>query len=491
MPHASPSARELRDRFASHGGAAAEACDTALARIRAANGQLNAFLTVTDEPARRRAADLDGRTDKAACGPLAGVPIAIKDNICTRGVRTTAGSRMLEAYVPPYSATVIDRLERAGASVVGKTNCDEFAMGSSNEHSAFGAVRNPWDLERTPGGSSGGSAAAVAAGLVPLALGSDTGGSVRQPAGFCGVVGMRPTYGRVSRYGLVSFASSLDQIGPITTTVADAATALEVIAGRDERDSTTSDAAVPHWSEALTGDVRGCRIGVPEGLLEHGVDEDVVRAFGAAIGVFRNRGAVIESIGLPHADMAIPVYYVIATAEASSNLARYDGVRYGYRQTGADSIQDMYERTRDEGFGAEVKRRIIMGTFVLSAGYRDEYYARAQRARQVIAAEYDAALSRCDAILLPTSPTAAFRLGARVADPLQMYLSDAFTVGASLAGLPAVSVPCGFTAEHLPVGLQVVGRRFDEATVFRVAEAYERDTRWADARRPDAQAWGG
>jgi aspartyl-tRNA(Asn)/glutamyl-tRNA(Gln) amidotransferase subunit A len=412
------------------------------------------------------------------------VPIAVKDNICTAGLATTAGSRMLQGYCPPYTATALARLEAAGAIVIGKTNCDEFAMGSSNEHSAFGLVRNPWALDRTPGGSSGGSAAAVAAGMAPIALGSDTGGSVRQPAGFCGLVGMRPTYGRVSRCGLISFASSLDQIGPLATTVADAALVLQVMAGHDELDATTTREPVPDWHAALTGDLRGIRIGVPTALLDDGVDAEVSDAFAQGVAVLRERGAIISHIDLPHSALAIPAYYVIATAEASSNLARYDGVRYGHRTSRAGSLGEMYERSRDEGFGAEVKRRIILGTFVLSAGYYDAFYLKAQQVRRVITDELESVLTRCEAIMLPTSPTAAFRLGERVANPLQMYLADVFTVGSSLAGLPTISMAGGFTGGGLPIGLQVIGRRYDEAAVFRVAEAYERDTRWFTRRTP-------
>ena len=469
-------AMDVRAAFVEGATTAVAICETALRRIAASNERLGAMLAVDGERALSRAAELDRRADRHAIGPLAAVPVAIKDNICTEGVRTTAGSRVLARFVPPYSATVVTRLERAGAVVVGKTNCDEFAMGSSNEHSAFGPVANPWDASRTPGGSSGGSAAAVASRMVPLAMGSDTGGSVRQPAGFCGCVGMRPTYGRVSRYGLIAFASSLDQIGPLTLTVRDAAVALQVIAGPDGFDSTAAAEPVPDWTAAMTGDVRGCRVGVPRRLLDDGVDPEVRKAFLAALEVIRSRGAILRDVELAHADLAIPVYYLIATAEASSNLARYDGVRYGYRADGVSDLRAMYERTRDEGFGAEVKRRIMLGTFVLSAGYYDAYYVKAQQTRTLIARGLDSALGAVDVIAIPTSPTVAFPLGERVHDPLTMYLADVFTVGASLAGLPAVSVPCGFSAAGLPIGAQFLGRRFDESGVFRVADAYERDT---------------
>ncbi len=471
-----PTAAGLRAAFVSGDLTAAAICDEALARMAASNGALRAMLAVAEPEARARAAALDRRADRASAGPLAAVPVAIKDNICVEGVRATAGSRILAGFVPPYSATAAARLEQAGAILVGKTNCDEFGMGSSNEHSAFGPVRNPWDLSRTPGGSSGGSAAAVASRMVPIALGSDTGGSVRQPAGFCGCVGIRPTYGRVSRYGLIAFASSLDQIGPIALTVRDAAAALQAMAGRDEHDATTAAEPVPDWLSAMTGDVRGCRIGVPARLLEHGVDPDVHEAFETALAVMRSRGAIVRDIGLAHAALAIPVYYLVATAEASSNLARFDGVRYGHRAAGASDLRAMYERTRAEGFGDEVKRRIILGTFVLSAGYYEAYYLKAQQVRTLIARDLASAFGEVDLIALPTSPTPAFPLGERLRDPLAMYLADVFTVGASLAGLPALSVPCGFTPAGLPVGLQLMGRPFDESTLLRAAEAYERDT---------------
>jgi aspartyl-tRNA(Asn)/glutamyl-tRNA(Gln) amidotransferase subunit A len=469
-------AAALRTAFVEGAITAADACDAALARIAELNGELGAMLAVDEAAVRRRAAALDALPDRRLAGPLAGVPVAIKDNICTAGLTTTAGSRTLATFVPPYSATAVERLERAGAIVVGKTNCDEFAMGSSSEHSAFGPVRNPWDLSRTPGGSSGGSAAAVAAGLVPVALGSDTGGSVRQPAALCGCVGVRPTYGRVSRHGLVAFASSLDQIGPLASTVRDAVRVLGAIAGPDPLDATAAAADVPDWEAALDGRLRGCRVGFPRHLLASGVDADVALAVETAMEVLASRGAEVREITLAHADLAVPVYYLVATAEASSNLARYDGVRYGRRTEGADGLRAMYERSRSESFGAEVKRRIILGTFVLSAGYCDAYYVKAQEARVRIAAGYHSALAEVDLIALPTSPTPAFPLGERLQNPVAMYLSDVFTVGASLAGLPAISIPCGVTNGGLPVGLQLIGRPFDEATMFRAADAYEQDT---------------
>jgi aspartyl-tRNA(Asn)/glutamyl-tRNA(Gln) amidotransferase subunit A len=472
-------AREIRDAVASRRVSAVEICRAALDRITALDSALNAFRAVAADRALARAAGLDRTGDLGQ--PLLGVPIALKDNMCTRGIPTTASSRILEDYVPPYDATVVARLEAAGAIVIGKTNCDEFAMGSSTENSAFGPTRNPWALDRTPGGSSGGSAAAVAAGMVPVALGSDTGGSIRQPAALCGVVGFKPSYGRVSRYGLIAFASSLDQIGPFATTVEDAALVLRAIAGHDACDSTSSDAPVAAFEESLRGDadLRGVRIGVPRHLFHEGVDRDVLAAFDQAIETTRQRGATIVEVTLQHSPEAIPVYYVIATAEASANLARFDGVRYGYRTTDGGTLARMYERTRGAGFGREVKRRIILG-----AGYYDAYYRKAQQVRTLIRRDYARAFEGADVIAMPTSPTAAFLLGERTEDPVQMYLSDVFTVGANLTGLPAVSVPGGFTSTRLPIGLQFTGRMMDDATVLRVAHAYERATTWSSERPP-------
>ena len=468
--------RDLREAVRGGARSAVEVCRDALARIEATDRVVHAFHTVTADRALARAAEIDRDRTRWRDAPLAGVPVALKDNLCTRGVRTTAASRILESFVP-YDATVVTRLERAGAVLVGKTNCDEFAMGSSTENSAFGPTHNPWALDRTPGGSSGGSAAAVAARMTPLALGSDTGGSVRQPAALCGIVGLKPTYGRVSRYGLLAFASSLDQIGPLALTVHDAALVLGVVAGPDPADATSAPEPIADWTAALTGDIRGARIGVPSRMLDAGVDAEVARAFRAALDVFAARGATIVDIELPQAPSAIPVYYLVATAEASSNLARYDGVRYGFRAR-EDDLRTMYRRTRAQGFGTEVKLRIMLGTYVLSAGYYDAYYVKAQQVRTLIVRDYDAAFERVDVVAMPTSPTPAFALGERTADPLQMYLADVFTVSANLAGLPAVSVPCGFTANRLPIGLQLTGRRFDEATMLRVADAYERETGW-------------
>jgi aspartyl-tRNA(Asn)/glutamyl-tRNA(Gln) amidotransferase subunit A len=478
--------RDIRDRVVEGDVSAADVCATALKRIAAVNETLNAFNLVDPERALERAGEIDRRRVAGEpLGPLAGVPVALKDNMNVRGMRTTASSRILEKFVPPYDATVVRRLEAAGAVIVGKTNCDEFAMGSSNENSAFGPVRNPWALDRIPGGSSGGSAAAVAARCVPLALGSDTGGSIRQPAGCCGIVGLKPSYGRVSRYGLLAFASSLDQIGPFARTVADAALTLSTLAGADPCDATTSSEPVPDFAAALTGSVEDIRVGVPRAFVSEGVDDQVRLAYETALDTLRASGATLVDIDLPHAKYAVPVYYLVCTAEASSNLARYDGVKYGYRSGGArDSLKEMYSRTRDEGFGPEVKRRIMLGTYVLSAGYYDAFYLKALQVRTLLRRDYDQAFERVDVVAMPTSPTPPFRLGEKTDDPLQMYLADIFTVSANLAGLPGVSVPCGFSTEGLPIGFQLMGRMFDEATLLRVADAYERRTEWHRARPP-------
>jgi aspartyl-tRNA(Asn)/glutamyl-tRNA(Gln) amidotransferase subunit A len=472
--------REIRDAIRKGERTAVDICEDALTAIDRQNPPLHALHTVTHERARQRAAEIDRNRARWADKPLAGVPVALKDNLCTRGVRTTASSKILESFVPPFDATVVSRLEAAGAILVGKTNCDEFAMGSSTENSAFGPTHNPWALDRTPGGSSGGSAVAVAAGMAPLALGSDTGGSIRQPAAFCGIVGLKPSYGRVSRYGLLAFASSLDQIGPFTRTVHDAAIALSAIAGHDPADATSAQQPVPDYAAALTpdGDIHGVKVGVPQALLNDGVDPDISSAFNDALNVLKERGALIKYISLPNAAAAIPVYYLVASAEASSNLARYDGVKYGYRAANTDgSLRQMYDRTRAGGFGAEVKRRIMLGTYVLSAGYYDAYYLKAQQVRTLIRRDYDSAFEDVDVVAMPTSPIPPFKLGEHSSDPLQMYLADVFTVSAPLAGLPAISVPCGFMGD-LPIGLQLTGRMFDESTLLRVADAYERAAGW-------------
>jgi aspartyl-tRNA(Asn)/glutamyl-tRNA(Gln) amidotransferase subunit A len=481
-------ARAIAGDIAAGRVSAVDVCRDALDRVARVNPSLNAFNSIAGERALERAAHIDRlRASGAALGALAGVPIAVKDNVCVRGMRTTASSRILDTFVPPYDATTIVKLEQAGAVIVGKTNCDEFAMGSSNENSAYGPVRNPWAGDRTPGGSSGGSAAAVAAACVPLALGSDTGGSIRQPASFCGVTGLKPTYGRVSRYGLLAFASSLDQIGPITRNVGDAALALTVLAGPDPMDSTAAQTAVPDFTAVLDGNARGVRIGVPRAFVSQGVDASVLRAFDAALDTLRATGATLVDIDLPYAKYAIPVYYLVCTAEASSNLARYDGVKYGYRSPAASQdLKAMYFKSREEGFGPEVKRRIMLGTYVLSAGYYDAFYLKAQQVRTLLRQDYDRAFEAVDVVVMPTSPTPPFRLGEKTDDPLQMYLADIFTVSVNLVGLPGISVPCGFVDEprsggtdRLPIGLQFVGKMFDEATILRVADAFERGTDWS------------
>jgi aspartyl-tRNA(Asn)/glutamyl-tRNA(Gln) amidotransferase subunit A len=439
------------------------------------NEKYGAFLHFSPTRALRAAEGVDA--DLAAgkpLGPLAGVPVAVKDVIMTDGLKTTCASRMLENYVASYDATAVTRLERAGGVIIGKTNCDEFAMGSSNENSAFGPVRNPAAPGRVPGGSSGGSAAAVAGGFVPVSLGSDTGGSIRQPASFCGVVGVLPTYGRVSRYGLVAFASSLDHIGPFSRTVRDSAVLLKVIAGRDPADSTSADVPVPDYAAGLDGNVKGLRIGVPKEFFSTGLDGQVNANIQKGIETLKNLGCAIEEISLPHTEYAIATYYLICTAEASANLARYDGVRYTRRSEKSETLADMYENTRGEGFGAEVKRRIILGTYVLSAGYYEAYYRKAQKVRALIAADFAKAFEKVDAIVTPVSPFPAFKLGEKMADPLEMYLSDIYTITASLAGNAGISVPCGKTSEGLPVGMQILTSHFEEGKLLKIADAFEK-----------------
>jgi len=474
---------ELRDLYARGEASPSEAVRAVLDRIDAVDPALHAYLYVDREAALLDAARWDGRAGRDDAPPLAGIPVALKDNICTRGWPTTAGSRMLEGFRPPYDATVTVRLREAGAVLLGKTNCDEFAMGSSTENSGFGPTHNPWDLARVPGGSSGGSAAAVAAGAATLALGSDTGGSIRQPGAHCGVVALKTTYGRVSRYGLIAFASSLDQIGPFARDVRDAALLLGVIAGHDPADSTSAPRPVPAYAGGLTGEVRGLRIGLVREFFGEGIAPGVADAVRAAAGVLAGLGATCDEVSLPHAAYAMPAYYIIAPAEASSNLARYAGVQYGHRTEHAEDLYTLYARTRREGFGAEVKRRIMLGTFALSSGYYDAYYLRAQRVRTLIRREFAAALERFDLLLGPVAPTTAFRIGEKAEDPLQMYLSDVYTIPVNLAGVPGISVPCGF-AGGLPVGLQLIGRAFDEAAVFNAAFAYEQATPHHTARPP-------
>lgn len=447
-----------------------------LERIAAVEPVVGAYLTLTREQALARARAIDGKIGRGEpIGPLAGLPVALKDNLCTHGIRTTCASRVLEHYVPPYTATVVERLEQAGMISLGKTNMDEFAMGSSTENSGFGPTHNPWDPQRVPGGSSGGSAAAVAAGEAAYALGSDTGGSIRQPAAFCGVVGLKPTYGLVSRYGLVAFASSLDQIGPLTRQVRDCALVLRAIAGPDPRDSTSARVDIPDYPAFLTGDIKGMRLGVPKEYFPPGLDPEVQAAVLRAVDKLAEMGAVCEEVSLPHTEYALPAYYLVAPAEASSNLARYDGVAYGYRAGSSDNIVDMYCRTREQGFGPEVKRRIMLGTYALSAGYHDAYYLKALKVRTLIRHDFDRVFSSYDALLAPTTPTVAFRLGEKVGDPLAMYFSDLFTIPVNMAGLPALSLPCGFS-QGLPVGLQIIGRPFAEATTLQIAFAFEQAT---------------
>ena len=468
------SLRSLRDRLATGEITAEETARSLLERIEAKDGGLGAFLLPLADSALERARTLD-RLPRNERGPLHGVPIAVKDIISVEGSRTTAGSRILEGYVSPYSATAIERLADAGAVILGKTNLDEFAMGSSTENSAFQTTRNPWNPDRVPGGSSGGSAAAVAARLAPAGLGTDTGGSIRQPAALCGVVGLKPTYGRVSRYGLVAFASSFDQIGPIARTAEDAGLVLEIIAGADPKDSTSSTRPVPRYSEEIARDVRSLRVGIPRDILGQGVEESVLEALDRAARKLAELGVALEEVSLPAAKHAIACYYVLVTAEASSNLARYDGVRYGLR-TRSTGLHEMMSASRGAGFGREVKRRILLGTFVLSAGYYEAYYEKAQRVRSLIGRDFARAFERVDAVILPTSPETAFPLGAKSEDPLSMYLADVFTITANLAGTPAVSFPAGFDTAGLPIGVQLIGRHFEEGTILRMAHAFQSAT---------------
>lgn len=456
----------LRSRLSSGETTARAIVESSVNAAEKLNEPLNAFLEIGHSQALNRVETLSG-------GALAGIPIAVKDNICVQGMQTSCGSRILGNYQPPYNATVIERLLGAGAVVMGKTNCDEFAMGSSNENSAFGPVRNPWDTSCVPGGSSGGSAAAVAAGIVPIALGSDTGGSVRLPASFCGVLGLKPTYGRNSRYGLVAFGSSLDQIGIFARTTSDVAEVLGIIAGRDHHDATSADVPVPNYAADLSSDVKGARLGLPASLFGEGLDADVRASVEAAVDVYRDLGAEIVPVELPNAQYSIAVYYIIATAEASSNLARFDGVRYGFRAEDAPELRQMYRKTREEGFGPEVKRRIMLGTYVLSAGYYEAYYGKAQQVRALIKQDFRKAFESCDAIITPTSPTPAFAIGEKVDNPLAMYLNDIYTVTANLAGIPGLSVPCGLSSQRLPIGFQLLGAYWSEPTLFKLAHAYE------------------
>jgi aspartyl-tRNA(Asn)/glutamyl-tRNA(Gln) amidotransferase subunit A len=457
-----------------------ELCRALVNRIGDVEEKIHAFVTTLGDAAMEKAAVLESGDTH---GPLWGIPLAIKDNIATRQTRTTCGSRILENFHPPYDATVVERLSDEGALCLGKANLDEFAMGSSTETSHSGITRNPWNFERIPGGSSGGSAAAVAADECIAALGSDTGGSIRQPAAFCGVVGLKPTYGRVSRYGLVAFASSLDQVGPITKDVTDCAILLKAISGHDVRDSTSVNTAVPDFPASLTGELKGVTIGVPKEYLVEGLQPEVEAAVRNAIDLLAAEGGKVVEVSLPHTGYSIATYYILATAEASSNLARYDGVKYGYRAAGAEDLIDMYRKTRAQGFGAEVKRRIMIGTYALSSGYYDAYYRKAQQVRTLIKKDFEEAFKRCDVLVTPTTPTTAFKIGEKKDDPLQMYLTDIFTTSVNLAGIPGISVPCGFDEAGLPIGLQILGKHFDEAAVLKAAYGYEQRTEW-HRRRP-------
>ncbi|HEX9263108.1 MAG TPA: Asp-tRNA(Asn)/Glu-tRNA(Gln) amidotransferase subunit GatA [Candidatus Binatia bacterium] len=469
---------EASDKLRKREISSVELTEAVFQRIADTDDKIRAYLILARDAALERAKRADVKlkrgTDPA---PLLGIPIALKDNFLTHGLRTTCASKILGDFIPPYDATTVEKVLAAGAVITGKTNLDEFAMGSSAENSAFFPTRNPWNLERIPGGSSGGAAAAVAADECIAALGTDTGGSIRQPAACCGIVGLKPTYGRVSRYGIIAFASSMDQVGPMTKDVRDSALLLEAIAGRDPGDSTSADLTVPRYSEMLTGEIKGLRLGIPKEYFVSGMQPEVEQAVRGAIGELEKHGTIIEEISLPHTEYAVAVYYIVATAEASSNLARYDGMRYG-RRAAAKDLTETYMISRDEGFGAEVKRRIMLGTYALSAGYYDAYYLKAQRVRTLIKRDFDAAFQRCDVILTPTAPTTAFKLGEKTQDPLQMYLSDIYTISVNLAGLPALSLPCGFDDDGMPIGMQIIGKPFDEAIILRVAHAYEQSTEW-------------
>jgi aspartyl-tRNA(Asn)/glutamyl-tRNA(Gln) amidotransferase subunit A len=476
---------ELLDHL-SRGDVSAEALTALfLDAIRTRDPKVQAFLLVDEQGALTQARVVDQRRQRGeALGPLAGLPVAVKDVLCTKGQRTTCGSKILADFVPPYDAHVVEKLRRADAVLIGKTNMDEFAMGSSTENSGFQVTRNPWDLQCIPGGSSGGSAAAVAACEIPLALGTDTGGSIRQPASMCGIVGLKPSYGRVSRFGLVAFGSSLDQVGPFGHSLRDAALLLEVIAGHDRRDSTSVDRPVPPYSQTLDDEVRPLTLGVPKEYFTEALDAEVAAAVREALNVYKDLGAKVIEVSLPNSPVALATYYLVATAEASSNLARYDGVHYGHRSKDHKDLIDMYARSRGEGFGAEVKRRIMLGTYALSSGYKDAYYLKALKVRRLIREDFDKAFAQCDAVAGPTSPTPAFMAGERSDNPLQMYLADIYTVTCNLAGLPGVSIPCGFTKAGLPIGLQIIGPAFDEERLLRVARTYERATDWHQ-RRPN------
>ncbi|MBI2082329.1 MAG: Asp-tRNA(Asn)/Glu-tRNA(Gln) amidotransferase subunit GatA [Deltaproteobacteria bacterium] len=458
--------------------------DSVFKRIRSVEPKIHSYITLTEELAFIQAQTSDAMMEKQKdFPPLMGIPIGLKDIFLTQGIQTTCGSKILEGYIPPYDATTVEKLKQNGMILTGKLNMDEFAMGSSNETSSFGIVKNPWDLERIPGGSSGGSVAAVSAGECIAATGTDTGGSIRQPASLCGVVGLKPTYGRVSRYGVIAFASSLDQVGPLTKDVTDSALMMNLLAGHDPRDSTSLDEKVPDYTRSLIPDIKGWRLGVPKEYFVKGLDSEVEKSIREAIRLFEKLGAKVDEVSLPHTDYGVPTYYILAPAEASSNLARYDGIRYGYRQKEATTLIDLYKRSRTKGFGVEVKRRIMLGTYVLSAGYYDAYYLKAQRVRTLIRRDFEKIFENHDVILAPTSPTAAWKFGEKTDDPLKMYLSDIYTINVNLAGLPGMSIPCGFTKSGLPIGLQLIGSHFQEEKLLRAAYTYEQSTEW-HKRRP-------
>ncbi|MCX5782760.1 MAG: Asp-tRNA(Asn)/Glu-tRNA(Gln) amidotransferase subunit GatA [Elusimicrobia bacterium] len=476
------SATELSQKIKSRQIKSAEVVSACLETIQAKDSKIKAFVSILEKEALKKAKTIDEKISKGDnVGILAGIPIAIKDNMNIKGFKTTCSSKILENYVAPYDAAVIEKLKEADAVFIGKTNLDEFAMGSSTENSAFQTTRNPWNTEYISGGSSGGSAAAVSASMAPLSLGSDTGGSIRQPAACCGVVGIKPTYGRVSRYGLVAFASSLDQIGPFSYSVEDAALLLRAISGYDKRDSTSANIDVPDYVSEIKKDINGIKIGLPKEYFIKGMDKEVEKAVRDAVKVFENLGAKISEISLPYTKYAVSVYYLIATSEASANLARYDGIKYGFKAEGTNLI-DEYEKTRGAGFGAEVKRRIMLGTYALSSGYYDAYYGKAQKVRTLIKKDFDEAFKKVDIILTPTAPTPAFKIGEKAFDPLQMYLSDIFTISCNLAGLPGISIPCGFSASGLPIGLQILGKAFKEEDILRSAYQYEKNTEWNEKR---------
>ncbi len=469
---------EAHEKLRNRDLSSTELTEAILQRITETDDRVHAYISLCWDSAREQAQRADERLrEGASMDPLLGIPLAIKDNFLMRGVRTTCASKILTNFISPYDGTVVAKLRSAGSVFAGKTNLDEFAMGSSTENSAFFPTRNPWRLERVPGGSSGGSAAAVAADQCVAALGTDTGGSIRQPAAYCGIVGLKPTYGRVSRYGIIAFASSMDQVGPLTKNVLDCALMLEAIAGYDPADSTSVDLPVPPYSARLTGDIQGLRIGIPKEYFVAGMQPEVEQAVRTAIGIMEKNGARIEEISLPHTPYAVAAYYLVATAEASSNLARYDGMRFGHRAHANDLVES-YMMSRQEGFGTEVKRRIMLGTYALSAGYYDAYYLKAQKVRTLIKRDFDEAFEHCDVLVTPTAPTTAFSIGEKTGDPLQMYLSDIYTLSVNLAGLPALSLPCGFDSETLPIGMQIIGKLFDETTVLRIAYAYEQATEW-------------